>query len=665
MNTAEILAPVGGQAQLIAAVRAGCDAVYFGAKGFNARRNAENFSDLTEAVSYCHARGVKAYITLNTLVGNDEIAALDETLREICEAGADAVIVQDLAVARRARALCPDLKLHASTQMAVPNAAGVLQLEEMGFDRVVLARELSLNEIAAIRKKTHVELEAFVHGALCMSASGMCYLSSALGERSGNRGLCAQPCRLNFKANGREYALSLKDLSNLAHLKKMAQAGICSFKIEGRMRRPEYVASAVDACRKAANGEKYDESSLERMFSRAGFTDGYLTGKRTLDMFGRRREEDVANEKEYAQMRNLYRAEYRRVPVDMRFVAGWNKTTLTVTDGDAVITVTGNGVEPARTSPTGEERVKGSLAKTGDTPFYLNWVEIELPENAAVSLSDVNALRRDALDLLMEARLAPSPVAYEASPVEIPEYRPSSPLRIRARFERAEQMKGFPVDEVEHVILPLREVLLHPELRELPQLICELPAIIYPGDEERVAEMELPQVMCENIGAIRLMKGKGMRIFGGHCLNIFNALALEGYRELGVESATLSCELTMRDIASFGGTLERGIIGYGRLPLMRLRSCPVNRCSTCTGKNDIFDRRGTAFPLLCADKRFATLHNSVPLYVGDKKIDGVDFATLYFTVESARETRDVFHAFSDRASVPFDRTTGQYFRGVL
>ena len=291
----EILAPVGGKEQLLAAVRAGADAVYLGAKNFNARRSAANFgeTELSEAVAYCHARNVKVHVTLNTLVTDSELPALLEEIREIAESGADAVIVQDLAVAKLLREHCPEIAMHASTQMTVHDLAGVKEAQRLGFSRVVLSRELSLEEIKAIAAGTDVELEVFVHGALCMCMSGACYLSSMIGGRSGNRGMCAQPCRLDFRFGEKDHALSLKDMSYVEHIRELAAAGVCSFKIEGRMKRPEYVAVVTKAYRAAIDGRRVTENDmqqLEAVFSRQGFTQGYYEGKTGQSMFGTRQE---------------------------------------------------------------------------------------------------------------------------------------------------------------------------------------------------------------------------------------------------------------------------------------------------------------------------------------------------------------------------------------
>ena len=294
----EILAPAGGKEQLLAAVRAGADAVYLGARNFNARRGAANFeeNELFEAVAYCHARNVKVHVTLNTLVTDSELPDLLEEIKYVAKSGADAVIVQDLATAKLVREHCPDIAMHASTQMTIHNLAGAVAAKELGFSRIVLSRELSLNEIKTIAAGTDAELEVFVHGALCMCMSGACYLSSMIGSRSGNRGLCAQPCRLPFHIDGGTGTdLSLKDLSLVEYLSELSDMGIASFKIEGRMKRPEYVSAAVIACRESLDGAYTQQrrNELQSLFSRSGFTDGYYISSLGRNMFGKREKENV------------------------------------------------------------------------------------------------------------------------------------------------------------------------------------------------------------------------------------------------------------------------------------------------------------------------------------------------------------------------------------
>lgn len=320
----EILAPAGSVESLTAAVRCGANAVYLGTKNFNARRNADNFdgSALKSAVEYCHQRNVKVYLTANTLVADDEMSSAYNTIKTALEYGVDAFIVQDLGVAKMIRQCFPSARLHASTQCSVNTPDGVNALKELGFKRIVVPREMSLEEIKEIREKTDVELEMFVHGALCMCVSGQCYMSAMLGGRSGNRGLCAQPCRLSFSAdNSGSFDLSLKDLSLIDKIKEIESAGIISLKIEGRMKRPEYVAAAVTACKNAVCGNysARDEKILKSVFSRSGFTDGYFTGKRQ-NMFGTRQKEDVVSAKDVLkELSHLYDNENPLVPIDLKF----------------------------------------------------------------------------------------------------------------------------------------------------------------------------------------------------------------------------------------------------------------------------------------------------------------------------------------------------------
>ena len=319
---AEIMAPVGAQEQLLAAVRCGADAVYLGGKGFNARRNAANFDalDLAEAVKYCHQRGVRVYVTVNTVITDSEREELEREADYIAAAGADAVIIQDMATLRLFREKYPTIERYASTQTAVHNVDGAKYLESCGFHSIVLARELSLAEMEKICAATPLKAEAFVHGAHCMSLSGGCYLSAMLGGRSGNRGLCAQPCRLDWHCGGGDHVLSLKDMSLISHLREMINAGVTTLKIEGRMKRPEYVAAAVTACKNALEGKPYDLKTLEAVFSRSGFTDGYLMGKRDKSMFGYRTRDDVtAADNVLKSLAETYKNENPIIPVNMHF----------------------------------------------------------------------------------------------------------------------------------------------------------------------------------------------------------------------------------------------------------------------------------------------------------------------------------------------------------
>lgn len=677
MHKPEILAPVGGQEQLLAAVRCGTDAVYLGAKGFNARRSAENFDEysLSDAVSYCHARGVHVHVTVNTLVMDNEMDALEETAQQIAESGADAVIIQDLAVMRLFCDRYPTIHRHASTQMAIHNTDGVLLMQELGFDRVVLARELSLHEIEKINRAAAIETEVFVHGAHCMSVSGACYLSAMLGGRSGNRGLCAQPCRLDFRFGSREYALSLKDLSFIRHMQELTDAGVASFKIEGRMKRPEYVAAAVTACREAREGKTPDMERLRAVFSRSGFTDGYLTGRRTPEMFGYRRREDVtAADNVFGELAGLYKAEQQTLPVDMRLTLEENLSQLDASCGGVTVSVTGDAPQPARTRPTDRETALKSLEKTGGTPFFLRTLETEIAGNVMLPVSALNALRRSALDALLETR--GHTVPHVCNPVPAREYMVHQTAEEPALWGRFETASQIPEDSssLAHVILPAEALIREPMLAAQygERLIAELPALLFPENEDAfaaqlavLAAQGVRNVLADNAYGIRLAQNLGLQVHGGFGLNILNTAALMEYERLGLSSVTVSFELSMQKIRQLGGTLPRGILAYGHLPLMRLRACPAKSgCAACDGRPALTDRRGVTFPLLCHGKSYTTLLNSVPLYIADKQIAGADHLILYFTNETSGDCERIISQFTVHASPGFPRTNGLYYRSL-
>ncbi len=672
----EILAPVGSEDALLAAVRCGADAVYFGAGACNARRNAGQFTGaaLQNAVRYCHARNVKVYVTVNTLVRDEELSLCADTIREAAESGADAIIVQDLAAARLARQICPTLRLHASTQMAIHNVAGAQMLRALGFCRVVLARELSGAEIAAIARATDLEIEVFVHGALCMSASGMCYLSAMLGERSGNRGLCAQPCRLDFRCNGASFALSLKDMSHLAHLKTLADAGVASFKIEGRMKRPEYVAAAVDAAVRARDGAPYDVGALQAVFSRSGFTDGYFTGKRTHAMFGVRSQEDADRAKSVlSQMRGLYRAERACVPVTMavRFCAD-APVTLSVSDGTHTVEVFGDVPVRANTTPCTEASLSAAFQKTGGTPYRVTAVACTVDEGLMLPMSSQNALRRSAL-LQLDAKRQQMLSRPTFAPIETDAGAPrhATHTALRLRFETAAQW--FDAPEAERLILPANELLQHPACIN-EKTMAEVPALVYPDDEAAMKatlaalkSLGVRDAIAENLGAVQRITESGLCAHGGYGLNVVNRVALAAYAELGLSSMTVSFELSMPKLRDLISTIPLGCIVYGRLPLMQLRACPARTdagCGKCDGSPVVTDRTGRTFPLVCHARRCTTLHNAVPLALADKSLPPVDFYTLYFSTESPSACRARLDDVLAHAPCTYEHTTGLAFRNL-
>lgn len=674
MALPEILAPVGGKEQLTAALRCGADAVYLGAKGFNARRNAENFdgASLADVVALCHSHGAKAHITVNTIVRDDELSELEETAGEIAASGADAVIVQDLAVMRLFLRRYPTIEVHASTQCAVHNTDGVKFFEDLGVKRVVLARELSIREIEKIRSETAVELEAFVHGALCMCLSGACYMSGLIGGRSGNRGLCAQPCRTDFVCEGRHFALSLKDMSHLRRVRELAAAGISSLKIEGRMKRPEYVAAAVTAARAAVRGEAYDEESLRAVFSRGGFTEGYAVGKRDGSMFGHREKEDVvAASGVLKSLSSLYAKETGLIPADMSLSVGRGESRLSVTALSTSAEVSGEGGITAENRPTDGEFARRSLGKLGGTQFFLNKLTVDNPEGLMLPPSVMNNMRRMGIKAIISRLSKIIPHSSCNFSYSFSGHSPPAQSELWVRGETSAQIEGLRADRF---ILPLSEIEREPELisRLGERLTGEAPAVLFPENEDaererlsRLVSLGLKSVYAENAYGIRLGRKAGLTVYGGSGLNAMNTPALEYYRELGLSALTVSFELKMSRIGSLGGEIKRGFVAYGKLPMMRVRSCPARAsrpCSKCDGHPHLTDRTGADFELLCHDKKYQTILNSVPLHVGGKPQAKCDFRLLWFTTESAEDCRRIFREIRDNIESAAPRTGGLYYR---
>lgn len=681
---AEILAPAGGEVQLRAAVLCGADAVYLGLRGFNARAGAENFDEenLPQTVGWCHSRGVKVYVTLNTLVTDRELPRWLRSLDAVAAAGVDGVLVQDLGLVRLMRQRYPTLPLLGSTQMSVHNLAGARLLEEMGLYQVVLARELSKEEIASICAGTSLRCEVFVHGALCMSVSGQCYLSSVLGERSGNRGRCAQPCRLDFKSHGRSYALSLKDLTLTDRLQELEALGVASFKIEGRLKRPEYVAAAVTACRQSLSGETPDLETLRSVFSRSGFTDGYYTARRDLSMFGIRTKEDAAASAEVlGRLAALTRNEVGRLPADMVLTLLPEKpVTLAVTDGTHRVEVAGEVPQTALTRPTDEELARRALEKCGGTPFYLQNLTCHIAPGLMLPLSALNRLRAAALTALAEARsvVIPYPQAPAAAEEPSGRRRPQGAAELRCRLAAAAQASPAIRRGAGRLSLPLWELAEHPELIEScgGRLLAELPAFCPAEQEEtvmrtlrRLKEYGLTVALCGNLGTLLMAREAGLAITGDYGLNIINSPAARQAAEFGCAELTLSFECERTAARSLESPVPLGIIAYGHLPLMLLRNCPGKTaagCGDCRGVNYITDRRGEDFPLQCGQRQYTHLLNPRPLFLSDRlpEWDFCDFLTLRFTTESPAECDAVLKMYQTGAAPAGAFTRGLYYRSL-
>lgn len=683
MKMPEILAPVGGEEQLKAAVRCGADAVYLGTGRFNARRNAENFAGLSlpAAVAYAHTYGVKVHITLNTLVKDDELNGVLEEIESIAAAGADAVIVQDLAVMRLLREHVPDMPLHASTQMTVHNIDGVRAAESLGFSRVVLARELSFNEIKSIAAASSIETEVFVHGAHCMSVSGSCYLSAMLGERSGNRGLCAQPCRLNFVSGEREYALSLKDMSYIDHLAELAAAGVTSFKIEGRMKRPEYVAAAVTACRAALSGGKPDVETLRAVFSRSGFTDGYYTGRRDLKMFGTRTAADAeASSAVLSRIRPLYRRENSHIPVRMTFTASPGRTAHLEAD-DGSFSVAAEADEPterAKNDPTGYDGIYAALSKCGGTPFTLarDGLEVKIYGDCFLPAARLNAMRRDALGQLCELRSAARPMPFAAADsAQTISARPEIPSEPSLRLRFSSLKQAFVCNNAQYVYLPAEELIGGGDFSAFAdKIIAELPSLVFPDDYNRLDNifaglhsLGIKHVSADNIGLVWAARTAGFCTHGGYGLNIMNSSSLTEYGHMGLSDALASFELSLPRIKALRGTVPVGMIAYGYLPLMKFRCCPLQQgegCRGCAGEGLLTDRLKTDFRVVCRRRFYSEMLNSVPVYIDKKDLNGLGFVVLRFTAESRDICEEITRSFIGGASFAGKRTHGLYLREV-
>ena len=690
-RSVEVLAPAGDGEALRAAVFAGANAVYLGLKQFSARRTAGNFDaqQLKEAVAFCHARDVRVHAAVNTTAFSGELGLLADTIRMAAGAGVDALIVQDLATAALARQMAPGLALHGSTQLTVHTLSGVRQLAEMGFERAILARELSLAEIAAITKESPIEIEVFVHGALCMSVSGQCYLSSMIGGRSGNRGLCAQPCRLPFFADGGgEYALSLKDLSLADRIGELTRMGVASLKIEGRMKRPEYVAAAVTAVRRAREGEPVDFETLRSVFSRSGFTKGYFDGKIDREMFGRRQKEDVTSAAGVlGELEKLYAKENPLVPVTMGFTAGAGEAVaLTVRDRDGyAVTVTGEATLLAEKKPTDADRARQNLAKTGGTPYYAEVIDCTIGPGLLVPASALNALRREALEELTARRSAVEPHPFtDRVPrlADAPADRRKPKLRARVSAGQLTRRLAGYCDEFQVPLEEAEDVLASGFVRA-DQVIVEIPRILFDGAPKALellrwaGELGVRRAWCGNLGAVTLAREAGLLPEGGYSLNVTNAYALRECARLGLGACELSFELDLGEARRLDGGLAKGILAYGYLPLMALRNCPIQAakgCRACRGYENLIDRKGVAFTVDCGAhdgrrREVSDLYNSVPLWLADRpeELRGFDFITLYFTRETPGVCERVAAAYAGEpgAYQPEARTRGLYYREVL
>lgn len=679
----ELLAPAGSPESLRAAVESGADAVYLGWGGFNARRGARNFSEeeFAGALASCRLRGVRVFLALNILLTDRELPAALEAARTASRLGADAVLVQDWGLFDLLRHALPDLPLHASTQMSIFTSGGAEEIAGDGCERVVLARECSKEDTAEICRNCPAEIEVFVHGALCMCYSGQCAMSALIGGRSGNRGRCAQPCRLPYGVNQAakdRRPLSLKDSCLADHLREMADMGVSCLKIEGRMKRPEYVAAVtgvyarlLEERRKPSPAER---AALERAFSRSGFTDAYWRGKTGPDMFGFR-PEDAAP----AQSPALPEAG-RHIPVEFTcLVKAGVPCSLTADDGlGNRVTVTGPIPEPAGRKPLTKEDLAARLEKTGGTPYRCERAEARVSPGLFLPASAVNALRRDALEALSAARSAPPP-RRELEPPPLPEIdcsreAPRLTVSVAAAAQLTPDLLAL---RPARVYVPLEVLAGLPSLPEAETEWCAvLPRVWRDRDEplllrwlEKARALGAAGALLGNLGHFPLVRGLGLRLYGDYGLNVFNSRSLAYLREKGLDSACVSFELRYAQIRDMNKLLPAEAIVYGRLPLMITENCLIRNSGPCRcgEPNVLNDRTGAAFPLLPAFGHRTEVENSRPLYLADRpdwRRLGLAFARLRFTTESPEECVRIYRAYLENAPASGEFTRGLYRRGV-
>ena len=686
----ELLSPAGSPESLRAAVQSGAGAVYLGWGDFNARRSAKNFSDeeFADALRYCHERGVRVFLTLNTLLTDRELPRALETAAAACRMGVDSVLVQDWGLFDLLRQALPDLPLHASTQMSLFTSGGCREMAADGCERVVIARECSAADTAEICKNCPAEVEVFVHGALCMCYSGQCEMSALIGGRSGNRGRCAQPCRLPYGVNEpakKSYPLSLKDSCLADRLGEMAEMGVACLKLEGRMKRPEYVAVITRIyARLLAEGRRptaAEKAELEQAFSRSGFTDWYWQGRHGAGMFGTRPENAPDPKELFAQAKAAYeKGDQRTVPV--RFActvrAGAPCTLTAETEDGRAVTVTGPVPEAARSRAVTAEELCQRLRKTGGTAYRCKAVTAEVDEGLSLPASAVNALRRDALAALTDARTAPPKRRELPVPPPPAGDRAAAAPRFTVSVTTAAQLTPQLLAlGPARVYVPLELLAAFTALPEADTEWCAiLPRVWRDRDEaelrrwlDHAKALGVTAVLAGNIGHLSLVRDTGLAVYGDYGLNVFNGRALDYLRKKGLSSACLSFELRFARLRDLPKCLPAEAIVYGRLPLMITENCLIENAGACRcdRPNFLTDRTGAAFPLLPAYGHRTEIQNSRVLWLADRpeyRRLGLSFARLRFTTETPEECLRVFRDYQAGAAASGEFTRGLYERGV-
>lgn len=671
---------------VIAAVCNGADAVYVGSKRFSARARANNFDDdeLRECIQYCHVRGVKVYLALNTLIFDEEMEEALRLAKDAARMDIDAIIVQDIGLAMLIKKAIPDLPLHASTQMSVHTASGAKALYDMGFQRVVLARELSIDEIKVITDKyPEIELEVFIDGALCYCVSGQCYFSAMLGGRSANRGRCAQPCRLPMRFGVEDHALSMKENGGIAFIRELQSIGVASAKIEGRMRRPEEVAIAVDRAAERRKNSLYAGDTArrtEKAFCGRGETDGYLCERLGRDMFGTRQKEDPAElEKTYKEIRQSYKNEPNNIPVELlvRLYVGEKPKIVAATYKDTVTIEGDQPLEKAENKPTTRDAVRQCMSKTGGTPYYINDLKVWMDDDVYIPVSALNALRRKAIEKLNEIRqkLCHQYTIHDFDIHAEPESEPANcegaDWYCSPNLDLPEELKG------KGIVFVALEGLTDPEkvrrmMNDGWHIGVELPRVAFKGHGSCVLEelirMGVLDIMAHTIDAAAwdYENNNALRATNaGFGMNIANSWSLKWAKDNGFAAAEVSAELTLKQIERLKKCIPVGVIRYGYFPLMISRNTPGGLDVPCNTESFLQDRMHKKFRVT-PHEEYTEILNSVPIILPQKDYptgDGV-FNVIRFTVENSVDNKekllekmrenDGFEAF----------THGLYLRGV-
>jgi len=689
----ELLAPAGDYACFEAALSAGADAVYMGGGGFNARAYAGGFTDdeIKKAFSLSRLYGKKIYITLNTIVFDKEMKEALSLADRLISYGADTFIVQDIGLAKCLKKAYPDIILHASTQMTCVNSDGVKKLSELGFSRAVIAREVPKKDLAEIASKTDTELEYFVHGALCVSVSGQCLFSSVVGKRSGNRGECAQPCRMCYTVQGakNDFPLSLKDNFLGGYINELSDMGISSLKIEGRMKSPEYVYGVVSSYRKAIDEKRNmsdrEKTDLSALFSRSGFTDRYFSHNSqgshfSMIGFGTDKEKEKTAKAE-SEIKKIKKT-LPKTEADISCTLSKEMTCLSMTANGNTVYVSDKGCDGAVNRPTTEDEIRSQLEKLGDTPFKAGNVEINKEGDLLIPKSLLNGLRREAAERLTEQFSSFTPIKKLEEEETSEKHSPSLDRSAAIRF-----LFGLPDPSLEslnavcdvisknkskefEIFLPLfadDRVFTSMMSTGAKTIGAQMPPIFFDSEKTAVISrlealygLGIRHILCENIGdteALRGLeeKGKKMILHAGARFNTANSHTCKALSCFGFESVTLSREINEKGAkyTGLGSDVRRGAVLYGYAPLMLLQRClyrDMKGCAAdtpwnkCTRSLTLKDRTKAEFFTLPAFGHRNILFNSVATLRPDALKSGFDFATFTITRESTKEIKDILYS---------------------